>query len=45
MKDNMKKALLVVSFGTTDPEGRKNSIESVENRLREEFPDRRFYRA
>ena len=45
MEDNRKKALLVVSFGTTDPEGRINSIERVENTLREAFPDRRFYRA
>ena len=45
MKDNRKKALLVVSFGTSDPGGRKNSIESVENALREAFPDRQFYRA
>lgn len=45
MEDNRKKALLVVSFGTTDAEGRKNSIESVENTLREAFPDRQFYRA
>jgi sirohydrochlorin cobaltochelatase len=45
MKDSGKKALLVVSFGTTDSEGRKNSIESVEAILRTTFSDRRFYRA
>ena len=39
-----KKALMVVSFGTTYPEARR-AIESLEARLHEAFPDYDFYRA
>lgn len=40
----MKKALAVVSFGTTYPEARR-AIEEIENALRAAFPDHDFYRA
>ena len=40
-----KKALLVISFGTSYPETRKKTIEATENRLKEAFPDHDFYRA
>ena len=42
---NSKKALVVVSFGTTFPESRRLDIESVENALKAAFPDRHFKRA
>lgn len=35
----MKKGILVVSFGTTYEDTRKKCIESVENRIRDEFKD------
>lgn len=41
----MKKALLAVSFGTSFPDTRRKTIESVEEDLQKEFPDRTFYRA
>ena len=40
-----KKALLVVSFGTSYPETRKLTIEAIEEDLKAAFPDRAFYRA
>lgn len=41
----MKKALLVVSFGTTHKETREKTIVRIEDDLRQAFPDRDFYRA
>ncbi len=43
-KEN-NKGLLVVSFGTSYAAARARTLESVENTLRDAFPDRRFYRA
>jgi sirohydrochlorin cobaltochelatase len=40
-----KKALLVVSFGTSYPETRSKTIDVIEEMLKEKFPDRTFYRA
>lgn len=40
-----KKALLVVSFGTSYEETRKRTIEAIEEDLRRTFPERKFYRA
>ncbi|NLP42359.1 MAG: sirohydrochlorin cobaltochelatase [Veillonellaceae bacterium] len=40
-----KKAILVVSFGTTFPETRKLTIESVENKIQAVFPDYEVRRA
>lgn len=40
-----KKAILVVSFGTTYPETRKLTIDSVENKIRAAFPDYEVRRA
>ena len=39
-----KKALMVVSFGTSVPQARR-AIEQVEAQLRAAFPDHDFYRA
>ena len=39
-----KKALVVVSFGTTYPDARR-AIEQLENTLRAAFPDHDFFRA
>ena len=41
----MKKALLVVSFGTSHAETRKRTIEAIEQDLCSAFPERKFYRA
>ena len=41
----MRKALLVVSFGTSHAETRKRTIEAIERDLHCAFPERRFYRA
>lgn len=41
----MKKALLVISFGTSYEETRKKNIESCELQLSAAFPDRDFFRA
>ena len=41
----MKKALLVVSFGTSIPETREKTIAALERALAAAFPDRTFYRA
>ncbi len=40
-----KKAILVVSFGTTYPETMKTTIEAVENKMKAEFPDYEVRRA
>lgn len=40
-----KKAILVVSFGTTYPDTRKLTIESVENKIKAAFPDYEVHRA
>lgn len=39
------KALLVISFGTTYPKTREKTIDAIEKRLQDSFPDRRLYRA
>ena len=41
----MKKAILVVSFGTSVPETRERTIAALEKDLAAAFPDRAFYRA
>ena len=40
-----KKALLVISFGTSYKETREKTIEAIENKLRETFSEYDFYRA
>lgn len=40
-----KKAILVVSFGTTYEDTRKATIEAIENKIRTEFPDYEVRRA
>ena len=41
----MKRALLAVSFGTSYPDTRRQTIESIEQDLQKAFPDRLFARA
>ncbi len=41
----MRKAIVAVSFGTSYPETRKKTIEAIEEDLKKEFPERKFYRA
>ena len=41
----MKKAILVVSFGTSYHETRKKTIKACENKIKESFKDYDFYRA
>ncbi len=41
----MKKAILVVSFGTTYHESRMKTIEAIEQSIREEFPEYEVRRA
>jgi sirohydrochlorin cobaltochelatase len=41
----MKKAILVVSFGTSHIEALKNSIEKIENKIKEEFEEYEVFRA
>lgn len=41
----MKKGILVVSFGTSHPGTRKLTIEAIERRIREAFPEYKVYRA
>ncbi|MBC1725352.1 sirohydrochlorin cobaltochelatase [Listeria seeligeri] len=41
----MKKAILVVSFGTSYPETRAKTIEACEKRVAKEFPDYTVFRA
>lgn len=43
--DNMKKGILITSFGTTYEETRKLCIESIENRIKDEFKDYLVLRA
>jgi Cobalamin biosynthesis protein CbiK, Co2+ chelatase len=45
MNIKMKKAILVVSFGTSHTEALKNSIEKIENKIREEFKEYEVIRA
>ncbi|MGI6094643.1 MAG: sirohydrochlorin cobaltochelatase [Lachnospiraceae bacterium] len=45
MNHDTKKAILVVSFGTSYEETRKVTIEAIENAIGESFPDYRIYRA
>ena len=42
---NGKKALLVISFGTSYRETREKTITAIERELREEFPEHDFFRA
>ena len=41
----MRKAILVVSFGTSHMDALKNSIEKIENKIKEEFKEYDVYRA
>ncbi|MCY7477424.1 sirohydrochlorin cobaltochelatase [Paenibacillus larvae] len=41
----MKKAIVVISFGTSYPETRAKTIDACENRIREMFPDYDVFRA
>ncbi|OOM75681.1 sirohydrochlorin cobaltochelatase [Clostridium puniceum] len=41
----MKKAILVVSFGTSHLEALKNSIEKIENKIKDEFKEYEIFRA
>lgn len=41
----IRKAILVVSFGTSHNDTRKNTIEQIENEIQQEFPDYAIYRA
>lgn len=41
----MKKAILVVSFGTSYPETREKTIEACEKKVAQEFPDYNVFRA
>ena len=41
----MKKAILVISFGTSFNNTREKTIDVIESDLRRAFPDREFYRA
>lgn len=43
--EQKKKAIVVVSFGTTYADARQSCIEGVENRIQEAFPQYRMYRA
>lgn len=43
--EDTKKAIVVVSFGTTFPDSRKANIESVENKIQQNFPDYEVRRA
>ena len=45
MSSSTKKAILVVSFGTSYEEAKIRNIESIEKDLQTAFPDRKFYRA
>ena len=41
----MRKAILVVSFGTSHLDALKNSIEKIENKIKDEFKDYEVVRA
>lgn len=43
--EKQRKGILVVSFGTTHEDTRIRSIESIENRIKEAFPEYQIYRA
>ncbi|BEP28291.1 sirohydrochlorin cobaltochelatase [Helicovermis profundi] len=43
--DNGKRAILVVSFGTSYNDSRALTIEATENRIKDEFPDYDIFRA
>ena len=45
MGDDMKKAILVVSFGTTNQAALRNSIEKIENEIKEAYPEYEVRRA
>jgi len=45
MNDKPRKAILVVSFGTSYVETRRLTIEAIEESIRKEFPDYQIYRA
>ena len=40
-----KKAILVVSFGTSYKETREKTIDAIENEIKNSFPDYTIYRA
>ena len=40
-----KRALLVISFGTSYPETRKKTIDAIEEEIRQAFPEYDFFRA
>ena len=42
---NTKKAILVVSFGTSHADTREKTIDRIEKAVQEAFPDRQLYRA
>lgn len=44
-KDNVKKAILIVSFGTSYAKTRKKTIDKVEQEIREAYPDIPVFRA
>ena len=44
-EDNMKKAILTVSFGTSHLDTLEKTIGAIERELAEAFPDRTLYRA
>ena len=45
MENIKRKALLVISFGTSHMDTRQKTIEACEKRLRDRFPDCDFYRS
>ena len=45
MSNETKKALLVVSFGTSHEDTRRVTIDAIEEDLKEAFPDYQLYRA
>ncbi|WP_455103664.1 cobalt-factor II C(20)-methyltransferase [Peptostreptococcus sp.] len=45
MENIKRKALLVISFGTSHMDTRQKTIEACEKRLRDRFPDYDFYRS
>lgn len=45
MPDASKKAILVVSFGTSFAETREKTIDAIEKEIADAFPDYQIYRA
>ena len=41
----MRKAILVVSFGTSFNETREKTIDAIENDIKNQYPDYKIYRA